>query len=247
MRKLLTRIIIGLAVLVVVLFLARNFIARKSAEIGITKVTGFPLQIGAVDIGLFSGQLKVDNLKLTNPPEFKDPRFVDLPQFKIDYVTFSMLRGAPHIKELVVNVNEVVVVKNDKGHTNATMIQEKLSPPATGHAGGGTKPTTTEKKTAYRVDLIRVHIGTVIIKDYSKATPTEKKMTLNRDVVFKDLTESTSISALVMSTILGPVGDVAGDLVKGVGGALKDTSQNLEKSGKGLFDSIKQSIPGQQK
>ena len=231
-------IVIGL---LVVLVLGRNIIVRKAAEVGTLKMTGFPLQIGAVDLALLGGRLQVDKLKLTNPPEFKDPRFVDLPLFKVDYSTFSMLRGAPHIKELDVNVNEVVIVKNEKGQTNATVIQEKLSPPATHQAGGEKKPAT-EKKTPYRVDLVRVHIGTVIIRDFSKATPTERKMTLNRDVTFKDVTESTSISALVMSTILGPLGDVAGDMVKG---ALKDASQNLQKASKGFLDELKKSVPNQ--
>jgi uncharacterized protein involved in outer membrane biogenesis len=239
MKKILLWTGIGVIGLIVVLFLARNFIVKKAVEVGTYKMTGFPLQIGGLNIGLFSGQVQVSDLKLTNPPEFKDPRFVDLPLFKVDYSTFSMLRGAPHIKELLVNVNEVVIVKNNKGQTNATMIQEKLSPPTTGAQAGGEKKPATAKKTPYRVDLIRVHVGTVIIRDFSKSTPTERKMTLNRDVVFKDVTESTSISTLVMRTILGPIGDVAGDLVKGT---LKDTGQNFEKATKGFFDSLQKSI-----
>ena len=245
MKKILGWVLVVIVVGMAVLFFARNVIVRKAAEVGVKEVTGFPLEIGAVDIGVFSGQLGVSNLKLTNPPDFGDPRFVDMPLFKVDYATFSMLSGAPHIKELVVNVNEVVVVKNQKGQTNANVIQEKLSPPATGQTGGAKQPAATKKK-AYRVDLIRVHIGTVIIKDFSKSTPTERKMVLNRDVTFKDVNESTSISALVMSTILGPLGDVAGDLVKGVGGALTGAEKTLEKSGKGLFDTIKKTVPGQQ-
>ena len=68
---------------------------RKAVEVGAKQVTGFPLTIGAVNIGIFTGSLEVDNLKLMNPPEFKEPMFVDLPLFKVDYVTFSMLSGAP--------------------------------------------------------------------------------------------------------------------------------------------------------
>jgi uncharacterized protein involved in outer membrane biogenesis len=242
MKKILRWVLIVIAFGVIVLFFARNLIVRKAVEVGVKQVTGFPLEIGALDIGVFSGRLGVSDLKLMNPPEFNEPLFVDMPVFKVDYSTFSMLSGAPHIKELVVNVNEVVVVKNQKGQTNANVIQEKLSPPTTSQTGGAQKPAAT-KKAQYRVDLIRVHIGTVIIKDFSKSTPTERKMVLNRDVTFKDVNESTSISALVMSTILGPLGDVAGDLVKGVGGALKGTTQNLEKAGQGLFNDLKKAVP----
>jgi hypothetical protein len=248
MKKILLWVGIAIIGLIVVLFLARNVIARKAIEVGTYKMTGFPLHIGAINLGLFSGQVQVNDLKLTNPPEFKDARFVDLPLFKVDYHTLSMIRGAPHVKELDLNVNEVVIVKNEKGQSNANVIQAKFSPPTPAKPGSEMQspPPSPGKKATYRVDLIRVHIGTVIIRDFSKGTPTERKMTLNRDVVLKDVTESTSISALVMSTILGPIGDVAGDLVKG---GLKDVGQNLEKTSKGLMDSLQKEItlPGKKK
>jgi len=251
MKKLLVRIVLVLVALVVVLFLARNFIARKSVEIGTKQLTGFPLDIGSVNLGVFGGVLEVQNLKLMNPPEFKGGTFVDLPLFKVDYYTMSMLSGSPHLKEVNVNLEQVVVVKNEKGETNANVIQERISP-AEESESAETKPAPKEeKKQAYRVDLVKVHIGTVIIQDYSKGGKlSEKKMTLNRDIELENVTESTSISALVMKAALGPVADVAGGLVKDVGAltdaagkAVSGTVGNVEKAGKGLFDSFKKAIP----
>jgi len=236
LKKLLIRIALVIVIVLVAVFLMRNVIARKAVEIGTKQMTGFPLEIASVNLGVFGGMMEVRGLKLMNPPDFQDKMFVDLPLFKMDYRTFSMLRGAPHIRELVVNVSEVVVVKNEKGETNANRIQSKLSP-----AGG---PATAEKTRSYRVDMLRVHIGTVIIKDYSRAKPTEKKITLNQDVVFKDITESASLSALIMRTMLGPVGNVAGDLVKDAGKTMKGAGDSLQKTGKGLLDDLKKAVPG---
>ena len=244
MKKLLFKIAIALVVILVALFFCRNIIARKSVEVGVKTMTGFPLEIGSVDLGIFGGTLEVENLKLMNPPEFQEPMFVDMPSFKVDYVSLSMISGTPHIKELDVNVKEVTIVKNEKGESNATVLQNKVSPPET--AGETTTPTTEKKKQAYRVDLVKVHIGTVVIKDYSKGTtPKVRTITLDKDVVVKDLTESSSITAIVMRTMLGPVGDVAGDLVKGVGETAKQASEALQETGKGLFDTIKKAVPGQ--
>ena len=244
MKKLLFKILIVLIALLIIGVLCRNFIARKSVEVGVRELTGFPLEIGAVQVGLFNSQLDVRDLKLKNPSEFEDSRFVDLPLFHVSYDLSSMLHGAPHIKELVVNVNEVVIVKNAKGQSNANVIQDKLAP-ASSSTGKDSKSTTPEKKASYRVDLMRVYIGTIVLKDFSKGQPTERKITLNRDVTFENISESTSVSALVMKVVFGQLGDVTGGLIKGGSAAVKEVGQTLQKTGKGLFDNLKKVVPQQ--
>src|SRR6266850_1811383 len=101
MKKLLWKILAALIVLLALLFFCRNLIARKSVEIGATKITGFPLEIGSVDVGLFSSKVDVRDLKLMNPPEFQDRMFVDMPQLYVDYRLGSMLSGAPHINDML--------------------------------------------------------------------------------------------------------------------------------------------------
>jgi hypothetical protein len=254
--KLLKRIVLVLVVLVVAAFFARNFIARKAVEIGAKQMTGFPLEIGSVNLGLFNGTLEVHDLKLLNPPEFHGGVFVDLPVFKVDYVTLSMLSGAPHIKELTVNVEQVVLVKNEKGETNADVLQAKVSPPAKAQPKGEqpakeAPPAKETKKAKYQVDLVQLHVGSVVRKVYaSGGQPSEKKIPLNQDIKITNLNESTSITAIIMQATLGPVGAVAGDLVKGVGDAVKGVgdaakgvTDSVGKTGKGLFDSIKKAVP----
>lgn len=243
--KTIFRIIKWLVVLVVVLavagVLARNFIARKAVETGVKQMTGFPLEIGAVDIGLLKSQLEVQNLKLMNPPEFHEKMFVDLPRFFVDYRLGSMLAMSPHINELVINLNEVVVIKNEKGETNAM----KLKSVAAGSGGTQTAPKD-EKKMPYRVDLVKIHVGTVRYLDYSRGKPSERKMTLNLDATYKDITETTDITKLVLVTVLSKAGipdlsGLAGDLGKGLGNvtdaagkAVQGVGENVGKATKGL-------------
>jgi len=245
MKKLLFGILIALVALLVIGVLSRNFIARKSVEVGVRELTGFPLEIGAVQVGLFNSQFEVHDLKLMNPSEFEDSRFVDLPLFHVSYDLSSMLHGVPHIKELVVNIKEVVVVKNSKGQSNANVIQDKLAP-ASSSTGKDSQSATPAKKASYRVDLMRIHIGTIVLKDFSKGgQSTERKINLNRDVTFENISESTSVSALVMKVVFGQLGDVAGGLIKGGAAAVKDVGQTLQKTGKGLFDNLKKVVPQQ--
>jgi uncharacterized protein involved in outer membrane biogenesis len=257
MKKFLGWLGIGLLVLLVALVLGRNFIARKSVEMGAKAMTGFPLEIGSVNLGLFNGQLDVSNLKLMNPPDFKERLFVDLPEFRIDYRLGSMLAGSPHINDMLINLNQIVIVKNADGESNVQRLKGVTS---SSSSGAQSQPAKSEpgKKTSYRVDQLRIHIGTVTFKDYSKGTPTEREIPLNVNATYKDITDSTDITRLVLMTMLSQarlpdIGVNVNDLTKNLGNvtdaagqALQGASETLQKTTKGLFDTIKQAVPRQQ-
>lgn len=235
MKKLLLLIIVGAVVLLVVLFLARNFIARKSVEIGATKATGFPLTIGSVDVGLFSSKLDVRDLKLMNPPDFPEKMFVDMPQLYVDYRLGSMFSGAPHVNDMLINIKQLVIVKNDKGDSNAMKLKGVVS------------PTGSSSSTKYSVDTLRIHIGTVTTVDRAgkrKDTP------LNVDATYNNITDSTDISRLVLLTVMSQVrlpdiGIQPEDLKKGLGNVTDAGGKALE-AGKELFKSLKKAVPSQQ-
>ena len=256
MKKFLGRLVIVLLALVVAAVLGRNLIARKSVEFGAKKMTGFSLEIGSVNVGLFNGKLDVGDLKLMNPPDFEEKMFVDLPEFRLDYRLGSMLVGAPHINDMLVNLKQIVIVKNAKGESNVQRLKGVAS--SSGGAGSKSTKSDTGKKTSYRVDQLRIHIGTVTIKDYSKSKPSERSVPLNVNATYKDITDSTDITRLVLMTMMSQVrlpdiGIKMDDLKKNLGNVtdvagktLQGASQELEKTTKGLFDSIKQAVPGQE-
>jgi len=241
MKSFLKWLVIVVVALVVGLVLARNFIARETIEIGATRMTGFPLQVGAVSVGLLNGQVDAHEIKLMNPPDYPDQRFVDMPELFIDYRLRSMIAGTPHINDMLVNIKQLVIVKTAKGDSNAMKLKGVVS-------GGNSK-------SKYRVDRLRVHVGTVTIKDFSRGAPTEKNMSLNVDATYKDITDSTDISRLVLLTVMSQVrlpdiGINSDDLKKGLGNvqnaagqALKGAGDALQNATKGLFDSLNQSTP----
>lgn len=237
MKKLLVRIGLALALLLVMLFFARNFIARKSVEVGAEKMTGFPLTIGSVNVALFSSKLDVRDIKLQNPPEFSERTFVEIPQLYIDYRLGSMLGGTPHINDMLVDIKKLVIVKNDKGESNAMKLKGVLS--------------SGEGSTKYRIDQLRIHVGTVTTVD---RTGKAKDIPLNVKATYNNITDSTDISRLVLLTVMSQVrlpdiGIKTEDLKKGLEGVTSVAGETLKgaaEAGKGLFDSIKKAVPGQQ-
>ena len=232
LKKLLIRVVLVVVALLVILFLARNFIARKVVEVGVTKVTGFPLQIGSVNVGLFSSKLDVHDLKLMNPPEYQEKMFVDMPQLYVDYRLASMLKGAPHINDMLINIKQLVIVKDNKGETNAKQLKGVVS--------------SGDSSTKYSIDKLRVHVGTVTIKDFSHAKPSERNVILNIDATYNNITDATDVTRLVLLTVMSQVHlpDIKiDDLKKNLGNAAKNVADTVSKAGKNVFDTINKAIP----
>lgn len=244
MKKLFWKLLAVLVLLVVVLFLARNIIARKAVEIGAKKITGFPLEIGSIDLGLFSSKVEVHDVKLMNPSGFQEKMFVDMPQLYVDYRLGSMLSGAPHINDMLINIKQLVVVRNEKGDSNAMKLKGVVS------SGGSSS-------TKYRVDKLRIHVGTVTLKDHSRAGLGDRNYPLNIDATYINITDSTDITRLVLLTVMSRVNlpDIGiktedlkkslGNVTDSAGKTLENVSKTAEEAGKGLFDTIKKAVPGQ--
>ena len=226
MKKLLGGVVVALVVLVAILFLARNVIARRSVEYGAKKITGFPLTVASVDLQLFSSKVDVHDLKLMNPPEFQEKMFVDMPELYVDYRLPSMFSGVPHVNDMLINIKQLVIVKT-KTDSNVQKLKGVVSPPG------------STSSTKYAVDKLRIHVGTVTIKDYSRPKPSERNITLNRDITYNHITDSTDISRLVLLTVLGSVhlpdiGINANDLKKN----LSDTTTQAGQALQGASDAI---------
>lgn len=243
MKKIIKWIVIVGLVGLIVLVVGRNFIARKAVEVGVRGVTGFPLEIGGVNVGLFNGQLAVTDLKLMNPPgDFEEPMFVDLPEFSMHYVFGSMLAGSPHIKEMTVDLDRVVIVKNAKGESNVQRLKGVASGPES-----EPKPADKSGATKFQLDVVHIKIGTVTVKDYSKGKLSERTYNLNLNATYKDIRNSADITRLALMTLMSKVnlpdiGIKMDDLQKGlsnVGATASEAVKGVTEAGKGLFDKIK--------
>ena len=226
MKKVLGWIAAALVVLATILFLARNVIARMSVEYGTRKITGFPLTLGSVDLELFSSKVDVHDLKLMNPPEFTEPMFVDMPELYVDYRLPSMFHGVPHVNDMLINIKQLVIVKT-KTDSNVQKLKGVVSPPG------------STSSTKYAVDKLRIHVGTVTIKDFSRPKPSERDIKLNLDRTYNNITDSTDISRLVLLTVLGQVhipdiGINANDLKRNLTNVTNQAGQALQGAGEAI-------------
>ena len=255
MKKMLCLIAVVLLVLFSGFYLGRNIIARQLVQVGVTEMTGFPLKIGHLDLALTRSTITVRDIDLLNPPEFKEPVFVEMPELTVDYDAGSLLGGVPHLRNLVVDLKRIIIVRTKSGESNAMKLKGALG--GSGGAGG---------KSHYKVDKFHLKIGTVVLMDYKMGSPAEKQIPLNIDETYLNFTDSTDINRLVLLTVLkkaglpsigidmGQLAGSLGNITNAAGEAVKDLTETLSKTGaaaantlkntgKGLFDSIKKLAP----
>jgi hypothetical protein len=244
MKKVLKWVAVVALASVLVVVVGRNWIARKAVEIGVRGVTGFPLEIGAVDVGLFNGRLAVSDLKLMNPPgDFEEPMFVDLPEFRMHYRLRSFLAGHPHIKELTIHLDEVVIVKNAKGESNV----QRLKGVAGDTGESSSAPPADKSSPKFQLDVVHLRIGVVKVKDYSKGRLVERTYPLHLNATYKDIRSSADVTRLALVTMMSKVplpdmGIKLEDLQKRlsqVGTAAGEAVKGVTEAGQGLFDKLK--------
>jgi hypothetical protein len=246
-------------------FLARNFLLRKGTEAAVAWATGFPLEIGRFDLGLVRSRLEIDDLRLLNPGGFEDPRCIRVPRVVADVEVRSAFRDELHIEEIVLDVAEVVVVRNAKGETNLDRLEalgggEKA--PAE-KKPGGKKPAGEGKEHRWRCDRLDLSMGKVLYIDYTRmkdGKPKEESFDLDvRHEVFRDVTSPKEVVKIIvwkvlkgtpvrllnasveslqegLGSVVGGVAGAAGDAVKGVGDAIG-----------GLFGGKKEPEPAKKK
>ncbi|MCP5004802.1 MAG: hypothetical protein GY941_12805 [Planctomycetes bacterium] len=243
MKKIVIIIAIIFAV-IAALFLSRNFLVKASLSRGTKALTGLKLEIKSMDIGLFSTLLGIDELQLFNPEGFVDELMMDLPEIYVDYDLGSFLKGRAHLQEVRLDLREFFVIKNKEGVLNIDSLRVVKDTKEK-------KEEKVEEKKEKRempelqIDLLKLKIGKVVYKDYTKGTaPTVKEFNVNIDEQYENISDPYAFSSLILVRALkntsianlanfnlGPFQEEASRRVDGATRKLKDTADTVLESG----------------
>ena len=236
MKKLLI-ILVAVVVVIFIALLAKDIIIKTSIEKGVELVTGLKLNMGSLKVGIFNPIVDIKNLKLLNPANFPDRTMVDIPEIYVKYDLPAIIGGKIHLPEVRLALKEFVVVKNSKGELNldafrTIQAQKEGKSPSEKAAG---------KAPEIKIDALKLSIGKVIYKDYSRgAEPFVKEFNVNLNESYTNVDNpytlvnliivkalmNTSISSLTNFDLKGLQGTVGGVL----SGAQKTASTAVDKA-----------------
>lgn len=236
LKKILMGLIVSILVLVGVLLVGKNIIAKKAITSGVKLVTGLDMKIDSMNIGVMNSLIGIRGLKLFNPAGFEDKLMVDLPEIFIDYDLDAFMKKQVHLEEVRLDLKEFIVVKNKDGGLNldslkAVQIAKEERPAEKGEE----KPKGKGQIPEIQIDKLKLKIGKVLYKDYSKGTPPQvKEFNVNIDAEYNNITDPQALAriivlkALANTTIANLANFDLRPLTNGLKGTVKDAGKIIQ-------------------
>ncbi|MFC1514787.1 AsmA family protein [Candidatus Omnitrophota bacterium] len=233
--KKLGKFLLIIVVILAVLVIAKNIIAKTAVTSGVKAITGLDLKVGGIDIGLVSTSIGIKDLKLHNPSNFKDRVMIDLPEAYIDYDLGAFLKKQVHLEEVRLNLKELIVIKNEAGELNLDSLKAAQSKD-TPKKGGPQKEKKPQEMPDIQIDVLALKIGKVIYKDYSKGTPPKiSEYNISLDERFEDITDPNTLVSLIitkalMKTALGNIANFGTQAAEQAKQAAADTAAKAKEA-----------------
>ena len=200
--------------------------------------TGFNARVESLSVNPFTGRVHAKNFVLTNPDGWPgDKPFVDLRELRVDADVLPLLRGRFEADEVVVDVANVALVRNQQGALNATVFEQGLKGPA------ATEPAPTPKPAGagpqFMIRRLALRFDQLTYADHSGRRPNVRDYQLG---VNRELRDVDSVADLLMpfqGAALGAMADALQGVFPGAKDFLKDATNVLKDTGKKASDTLK--------
>ena len=195
MAKKIGILIVAFAILLVTLSFAKNIIAKTILSAGIKALTGLELQTKSMNIGVLKTLIDIQDLKILNPQGFPEKVMVSIPNIFIDYDLGALIKRKVHLNQLKLNLKELIVIQNEKGQLNL----DSLKVARTKKEKKPTDKVEKEKMMDIQIDKLRLKIGKVIYRDYSKAPhPAIREFDVDIDERYENITDPRAFLSLIV-------------------------------------------------
>ncbi len=195
MNKILRSAGIVCVLCVVAVFLFKDALIKTvMTQVG-SEVLGAPLEIKQFSWGIFTQRIVIKDLKIYDPPGFEKIAFVDVPQVTVRYDIREFIRNNYHLPLILVDLKEMVVVRNREGKLNVDALKVL-------------HPEKKEKLVIppFQIDELKLSIGRVIYKNYFKRDNPEVLMygVGLKDKSFKNLDSVQKLVTVILVQGMGP-------------------------------------------
>lgn len=190
-------IVIVLAVLIG-LGIVKDQVIKAAVQVGASQVLRTNVRVGGFSFGILRQSVRIKAFKIDNPKGFPKGSMLDVTQVGVDYDLPALLGGKLHFPLVILDLNEMVVVKNPDGILNvdALKVAEKKE----------AEPEKPLKLLSLKIDVLRLNVNKVIFKDYTQGKePLIQVFDVNlKDKTYKDIQSAQQLAALIMVEAMKP-------------------------------------------
>ncbi|MCX5686318.1 MAG: hypothetical protein NTW09_02495 [Candidatus Omnitrophica bacterium] len=230
----------GVVVVFFALSVVKDLAVKVSVENGVQFVTGLKLRINNFNAGIIRQVVNIGGLKLYNPKGFKDKVMLDMPRIYVDYDLPAIFKGVVHLKEIRLDMKELVVVKNEKGELNLNSLNVVKA-----GKGGGQPSGKQGKAPAIKIDNLHLKIGKAVYKDYSRGgAPDVREFSINIDEKYTNIDNPYALVGLIVVRALTntSISGLANFDLKGLQSTVSDTLRAARETASRAASTAKESI-----
>lgn len=208
MKKWKKTLIITLVILLG-LGIIKNSVIKTVVTVGASHVLGTKVHIDRFAVGVFRPTVKIKGFKVYNPKGFDEGLLININEIHVRYNLLALFKGKLHLPLIILDLEEMVVVKNEKGKLNVDSLKivknMEKSKEKKKEAEKNKKPS---KQMAFRIDEARLNLGKVIVKDYTRGNnPIVLAYEIGvKDKVYKNINSAQEFATLIMLEAMGPAG-----------------------------------------
>ena len=177
------RLVVLAVLLGIALFFLQNHIVKLSTGAILRAKSNARMTIGHVDSKLQKGFLRLEGVTILNPVGFQENKFMEINFVQVEFDIVRLLKQEKHLKSLFVDIQRIYIVKQKKEGINIVEIQNK----------SGSKSSYGKQDAGLSVEDLRVRIGDVVYKDYTRRPPKMSRIFLGLEQRYENVNSLKSI------------------------------------------------------
>ena len=183
---------------IIVLSMLKDVIIKTVITSVGSDVVGASMKVGSFGLGILTHKVQIRDFKLYNPKGFPRETMVDLPEVKVDYDLGALLSGHMHFPLVVVNLKELVVIRNPDGKLNVDSLKVVEEQKKKGIS-------FKQEQIALKIDVMKLNVDRVVFKDLSKGPePLIQVFDVGlKDKTFKDISSVQQMVTLILVQAMG--------------------------------------------
>ncbi len=226
MFKFIRRLLLAIAVLLLILFFARNRIGVWVTENTLEKFTGLSVRIQYVDIRWSFSHMIAHGVTILNPwDEFHERQAINIDSLEATFDPLSILRGKPHFQNVTIDISEVWIVRNAKGDFNLKRLQ-------------ASHDQKKEKESSMLIDELTLSLGNVNYLDEKQDHPKPRVYEVHaKNRVYKNVHSPDQVKSIAMNLILRALpANILNLLPETITEGVKGITDTIEEGAKSILN-----------
>ena len=221
MFRFIRKLVFLLFFFVIILVVGRNTIGAWIVESSFKRMTGFPTTIGYLNFALTQPYFIIRDITVRNPEDrYQETRAIKMNLLESDYELASFFRDEIHFQKLVLDIKEIVAVRNAHGEINLRQLQKNVN---SSHPSEG----------KFKVDELALSLEDVLYVDEKQVNHESKLYKVNiKNRIYKNIQRPKDIQKVVLNLVAQTLPQNLGITSQKVGQEIEDVSDLIERTKK---------------